>query len=101
MSYEEEVNPCSQSKSENELSEELRELIVVYCKNLYHAQELQKQAHDKRFKPCSYVPGKKVYLNNKFIKMKRNRKLEAKFFGPFRVFHPIEKQVYKLELFKN
>ena len=46
MSYEEEVNPRSQSKSADELSEEFRELIVVCrdvcCENLNHAQELQK-----------------------------------------------------------
>ena len=27
--------------------------------------------------------------------------MEAKFFGPFRIFHPVGKQVYKLELPKK
>ena len=40
-------------------------------------------------------------MNSKFIKIKRNRKLEAKFFGLFRVFHPVGKQAYKLELPKK
>ena len=40
-------------------------------------------------------------MNSKFIKTKRNRKLEAKFFGPFRVFHPVGKQAYKLKLPRN
>ena len=75
--------------------------MVVCCENLYHAQEFQKQAYDKRFKPRSYTLSKKVRLNIKYIKTKRKRKLEAKFFGPFQVHHPIEKQAYKLELPKK
>ena len=42
MSYEEDVNPRSQSKSADELSAELRELMIVCQENLYHAQEFQK-----------------------------------------------------------
>ena len=98
MSYEKEVDPRSKSKSVDELSTELRELMFVCQENLHHAQELQKRAHDKGVKPRSYAPGDKVWLNSKYIKTKRNRKLEAKFFGPFRVLHPVGKQAYKLEL---
>ena len=101
MSYEKDVDPHSQSKSTDELSEELRELMVVYRENLHHAQELQKRAHDKGVKPRSYAPGKKVWLNSKFIKTKRNCKLEAKFFGPFRELHSVRKQAYKLEIPKK
>ena len=101
MPYEEDVNPCSQSKSADKLSAELRELMIVCRENLHHAQELQKRAHDKGAKPRSYSPGEKVWLNSKYIKTKRNRKLEAKFFGPFRVLHLVGKQAYKLELPKN
>ena len=101
MSYGEKVDPCSQSKSADELSEELRELMVVCHENLHHAQELQKRAHDKEVKSRSYAPGEKVWLNSKFIKTKQNRKLEAKFFGQFLVLHPVGKQAYKLELPKK
>ena len=101
MSYKEDVNPRPQSKSADELSAELRELIIVCWENLHHAQELQKRGHDKGVKPRSYAPGNKGWLNSKYIKTKRNRKLEAKFFGPFRVLHPVEKQAYKLELPKK
>ena len=72
--------------------------MIVRWKNLYHAQELQKRSHNKGVKPKSYVFDDKVWLNSKYIKTKRNQKLEAKFFGPFRLLHLFEKQVYKLEL---
>ena len=72
--------------------------MIVCRENLHHAQELQKRAHNKGVKPRSYAPGDKVWLNSKYIKTKQNRKLEAKFFGPFRVLHPVGKQAYKLEL---
>ena len=98
MSYEDDVDPRSKSKSADNLSAELRELMIVCRENLHHAQELQKRAHDKGVKPRSYAPGDKVWLNSKYIKTKQNRKLEAKFFGPFRVLHPVGKQAYKLEL---
>ena len=99
--YEEEIDPRSQSKSADELAEELTELMIICRENLHHAQELQKRAHDKGVKIRSYATSKKVWLNSKFIKTKRNRKLEAKFFGPFRVLHPVGKQAYKLELLRN
>ena len=59
------------------------------------------QADNKSTKPRSYAPGDKVWLNSKYIKTKQNRKLEAKFFGLFRVLHPVGKQAYKLELPKK
>ena len=101
MSYKNDVDPRSQSKSADKLSAEMRELMIVCQENLYHAQELQKRAHDKGVKPRSYAPSDKVWLNSKYIKTKRNWKLEAKFFGPFQVLHPVGKQAYKLELPKK
>ncbi len=98
VSFKEDIDPRSRSRSANELIEELRELMKVCCQNLLHAQELQKRAHDKEVKSCSYALGKKVCLNSKYIKTKRNKKLESKFFGPFRVLYTVGKQTYKLEL---
>ena len=99
--YEEKVNLRSKSKSADELSAELGELMIVCCENFDHAQEFQKQAHHKGVKPKSYVPGDKIWLNSKYIETKCNQKLEAKFFGLFQVLYPIGKQVYKLELPKK
>ena len=75
--------------------------MTVCQENLHHVQERQKQAHDKGVKPKSYALSDKVWLNSKYIKTKQNQKLEAKFFGPFWVLHPIGKQAYKLKLPKK
>ena len=101
MSYKKEVDPCSKSKSADELSAELRKLIIVCQENLYHAQKLQKRAHNKGVKPRSYASGDKIWLNSKYIKTKRNQMLEAKFFGPFRMFYSVKKYAYKWELPKK
>ena len=101
MLYGEDVNLRSESKLADELSAELRELMTVCQESLHHTQELQKRTHDKGVKSWSYAPGKKVWLNKKYIKTTCNRKLEAKFFGPFRVLYLVKKQAYKLELPKK
>ena len=75
--------------------------MTICQENLYHAQKLQKRAHNKGVKSRSYALVDKVWLNSKYLKTKRNRKLEAKFFGPFWVLHPIGKQDYKLKLPKK
>ena len=49
--YKKNVDPCSQSRLADELLVELRELMIVYRKNLHHTQELQKRAHNKGVKP--------------------------------------------------
>ena len=96
--FKDDIDPHSRSCSANGLAKELRELMDICQQNLFHAQELQKKAHDKGVKPQSYAPGEKVQLNSKYIKTKQNRKLEAKFFGPFQILYPVGKQAYKLDL---
>ena len=83
MSYKKDVDPRSQSNLADKLSAKFRELMTVCRENLHHAQEFQKRAHDKEVKPWSYVPSKTVWLNSKYIRIKRNRNLKAKFFGTF------------------
>ena len=68
VSFEEDTDPRSQSKSVDKLLAKLRELMTVCRENLYHAQKLQKQAHNKCVKLKSYAPGAKVWLNSKYIK---------------------------------
>lgn len=85
----------------NKLVKELKELISICQQNLLHAQQLQKCAYNKDIKPCSCTLGKKIWLCGKYIKTKRNWKLEAKFFRSFQVFHPVHKQAYRLELLAN
>ena len=72
MSYEKKVDPHSKSKSADELSAELRELMFGCRENLHHTQELQKRAHNKGVKPRTYVSSDQVWLNSKYIKTKRN-----------------------------
>ena len=98
VSYKEDIDYCSRSRVADELTEKLRNLMVVYRENLQYAQKLQKQAHDKVTKPRSYASSKKVWFNSKYIKIKCNQKLEVKFFGPFQVLHLVGSQAYKLEL---
>ena len=61
MSYEEEVDSYSKSKSADKLSAELKELMIVCQENPYHAQELQKRAHNKGVKHKSYAPNDKIW----------------------------------------
>ena len=91
MLYKDNSKLQSQSKSADKLLVELRELIIVCQENLYYAQKFQKRAQNKGVKPKNYALSDKVWLNNKYIKTKRNRKLKAKFCEPFRMLHLIGK----------
>lgn len=99
--YKKNVNFCSQSKTSNQLATELQNLISIYKTNLEYTQNFQQRYHDKYAQPRSYVSRDKVWLNSKYIKIKQNCKLNFQFFGLFLVLHPVEKQVYKLKVFKR
>ena len=83
VSYKEDLDPRSKSKTAEKLSFELQNFMAVYQQNLHHAQKPQKRAHDKGVKPQSYAPGDKVWLSSKHLTTKRNCKLEAKFLSLF------------------
>ena len=91
VSFKKNVNSRTKSCFADKLARELREQIKIYCQNLFHAQELQKRAYDSGINICNYVSGEKIWLNSKYIKTKRTKKLKSKFFGLFRVFYTIEK----------
>lgn len=71
--------------------------MTVYKKNPQYAQELEKRYHDKHAKLKSYSLDEKVWLNHKYIKTKCHQK----FFGLFKILHPVKKQIYKLKLLKR
>ena len=45
--YKKDFNLCSKLKSADKLLANLKELMIVCWENLYHAQKLQKQAHNQ------------------------------------------------------
>lgn len=81
--YEENINPYSKLKAANKLLTKFQKLIIVYKKNIYYIQKLQKQVYEKAVKPRSYTLSNKVWLNSKYFKIKQNCKLESKFFELF------------------
>ena len=101
VSYEENLDLRLKSRTVEELSSKLWELMTVCQQNLHHAQELQKQSHAKGVKPQSYTPGDMIWLSSKHFKTKQNYKLEAKFLGLYWVLYPVDKQVCKLKLPKK
>lgn len=57
--------------------------MTVCHKNLQHAQNLQKQPNNNSTKSRSYFSDDKVWLNNKYIKIKQNQKHKIKYFKLF------------------
>ena len=51
ISYEKDLDPRSQSKTAEELSSELQNLMAAYQQNLDHAHKLQKRVYNKGVKP--------------------------------------------------
>ena len=51
VSFEDNINPCSKSRSANEPAKKLTELIDIYQQNLLYAQKLQKEYIIKAWSP--------------------------------------------------
>ena len=58
--YKDDINPRFKFKSADKFLLVLKKLMTVYCKNVYHAQEFQKQANNKGVKPRNYAYNDKV-----------------------------------------
>lgn len=65
VSFDEDLDSRSKTRSTDKLAEELWELMEVCYQNLLHVQKLQKGVHNERVKSCSYALGKKIWLNSK------------------------------------
>ena len=101
MSYEDNQDPRSKSKTAEEQAKNLRDLLAELKNNLQLAQDNQAKYHNRTVKERCYAPDDMVWLNSKHIKTKRNKKLEHKFLGPFKVLRPVGTQAYELELPKS
>lgn len=75
--------------------------MTAYRGNLNHTQKLKKKSYNKHVKPKTFAPGNNIWLNNRYVKTKRNHKLEAELFEFFSVLHSVKNQVYKLEVLKK
>ena len=66
---------------------------------LEKAQEAQTKYYNKKHTPRIFKTGDKVYLNSKNIKSTRPfKKLDYKYYGPFKIEKPVGKQAYRLKL---
>ena len=63
VSYKNNVDRRSKSKTADKLVTELQTVISLYREYLQYNQELQKCYYDKHANPKSYTPGDKVWLN--------------------------------------
>lgn len=75
----------------NKLLGKFYELITIFCENFYTAQKTQKKTNYKNIKPRNYAFNNKDYINSKYIKIKPNKKIEAKFFELFKILNLVGK----------
>ena len=75
--------------------------MIVFKKRLHNSQKHQIKYKNVRIKVIKFQIKDYVHLNEKNIRIKRNRKLKWKQFESFKIFEKIENQTYKLNLFKQ
>ena len=101
MSFEESANPKAKSKSAAEHVQNLADLMRVLKDNLAFAQASQAKYKDFHFKVKEFSVGTYVNFNGKNIRTKRNKKLEWKSFGSFKIIERVYDQAYRLDLPKR
>ncbi len=98
MSWDEDIDPKSRSQAAVDNAKHLFTLMGVCKDAILTAQQSQAEYANKHRKSRDYKAGDLVWLNTKYLKTKRNRKLEFKNFGPFLITDVIGSQSYRLEL---
>ena len=101
MFFEKSANFKAKSKSAKKHVEKLIELMKVLKVNLAHAQKQQVKYKNAKTKLKNFDVKSYVNVNEKNIRIKRNKKLEWKFFESFKMLDTIENQTYRLDIFKR
>ena len=100
MTWKDFMNDWIKSKSAKQHVKELNQLMIVLKKRLHDSQKHQVKYKNVRIKVIKFQVKNYVHLNEKNIRIKRNRKLKWKQFGFFKILEKIKNQAYKLNLFK-
>ena len=101
MSFENFANFKVKFKSANEHVKKLTKLLNVLKTNLTHAQKQQIKYKNARTKKANFEVESYVNVNDKNIRIKRNKKLEWKFFESFKILDTIDDQIYRIDILKR
>ena len=103
MFFEKFANFKIKSKFVKKHVEKFVKLFKIFKINLIHAQKQQIKYKNARMKNVKNIfkMNNYVNVNDKNIRIKRNKKFEWKFFDSFKIFNEIEIQVYCINILKR
>ena len=101
MFFEESINFKITSKSIKKHVEKLIELIKILKTNLTHVQKQQFKYKNVKIKLKHFDVNSYVNVNDKNIRIKRNKKLKWKFFESFKMLNIVENQTYRIDISKR